>query len=42
MWSEAAELVKRASLLVHERAQRPRTKGTIKTNLTVAAFRMER
>jgi len=42
VWSEAAELVKRASLLVHERAQRPRAKGTIKTNLTVAAFRMER
>jgi DNA-binding transcriptional ArsR family regulator len=42
VWSEATELVKRASLLVHERAQRPRTKGTLKTNLTVAAFRMER
>ena len=42
VWSEVAELVKRASLLVHEKAQRPRAKGTIKTNLTVAAFRMER
>ncbi len=42
VWQEATELVKRASLLVHEQAQRPRTKGALKTNLTVAAFRMER
>ncbi len=42
VWSEATELVKRASLLIHEQAQRPRAKGAIKTNLTVAAFRMER
>lgn len=41
-WREVAELVKRASLLVHEHAQPPRTKGTVKTNLTVAAFRMKR
>jgi DNA-binding transcriptional ArsR family regulator len=41
VWREATELVTRASLLVHERAQRPRTKGTIKTNLTVAAFGMD-
>jgi DNA-binding transcriptional ArsR family regulator len=41
VWSEAVELVKRASLLVHEHAQRPRARGTVKTNLTVAAFRME-
>lgn len=42
VWSEAVELAKRASLLVHEQARRPRTKGTVKINLTVAAFRMER
>jgi DNA-binding transcriptional ArsR family regulator len=42
VWREATELVKRASLLVHESAQRPRTTGTVKTNLTVAAFLMQR
>jgi DNA-binding transcriptional ArsR family regulator len=41
VWREAVEHVKQASLLVHEKAQRPRTKGTVKINLTVAAFRME-
>ena len=29
-----------ASLLIHEEAKRPRTKGTVPVNLTVAAFRM--
>jgi DNA-binding transcriptional ArsR family regulator len=41
VWREAVEHLKQASLLVHQKAQRPRTKGTIKTNTTVAAFRME-
>ncbi len=41
VWREAVEHVKQASLLVHEKAQRPRSKGTVKINLTVAAFRME-
>ncbi len=41
VWSEAAELVKRASLLVHEGALPARTRGAVKTNLTVAAFRMK-
>lgn len=40
VWREAVEHLKQASLLVHGKAQRPRTKGTVKTNLTVAAFGM--
>ncbi|KAA1424266.1 ArsR/SmtB family transcription factor [Nocardioides antri] len=40
-WQEVAEMVERASRLLHEQAQRPRTEGTIPVNLTVAAFRME-
>ena len=41
-WQEVAELVERASRLLHDGAQRPRTDGTIPVNLTVAAFRMNR
>jgi hypothetical protein len=41
VWREAVEQLKQASLLVHEQALRPRTKGAIKTNMTLAAFRME-
>jgi DNA-binding transcriptional ArsR family regulator len=41
VWEQAVELVTRASMLVHDQAQRPRTKGTVPVNLTVAAFRME-
>ncbi len=39
-YAEALEHLRTASLLVHDRARRPRTPGTVKTNLTVAAFRM--
>jgi DNA-binding transcriptional ArsR family regulator len=41
VWQETVEHLRQASLLVHENARRPRTKGTVKTNLTVAAFGME-
>ncbi len=41
-WQQALDLVVRGSMLIHEQAQRPRTKGTVPVNLTVAAFRMER
>jgi DNA-binding transcriptional ArsR family regulator len=40
-WHEVTDLVQRASHLLHERAERPRTEGTIPVNLTVAAFRMD-
>lgn len=40
-WEQALDLVTRASMLLHEEAKRPRTKGTAPVNLTVAAFRME-
>ncbi len=39
-WDQALDLLVRGSLLIHEEAQKPRTKGTIPVNLTVAAFRM--
>lgn len=39
-WAEAFELLTRASRLVHERAQPPRTEGTVHTNVSVAAFCM--
>ncbi len=41
-WQQALDLVTRGSMLIHEQAQRPRTKGTIPVNLTVAGFRMEK
>lgn len=40
-WQEAIELLARASLLLHERAHRPRTEDTVPVNLSVAAFRMD-
>lgn len=40
-WEQALDLITQGSLLIHEQAQRPRTKGTVPVNLTVAAFRME-
>lgn len=40
-WDQALDLVVRGSLLIHEEARKPRTKGTIPVNLTVAGFRME-
>lgn len=41
LWDEVLELVTRASTLLHDGARPPRTEGTIRTNLTVAAFRMQ-
>lgn len=41
VWAEALELVERAAALVHEHAQPPRTEGTQKIGLTIAAFGME-
>lgn len=38
VWQEAFDLLERASRLVHEQAQQPRTPGTVRTNLSVAAF----
>lgn len=40
VWREAVEQITQASLLIHRKAHRPRTKGTVKVNLTVAAFGM--
>ncbi|WP_347350188.1 winged helix-turn-helix domain-containing protein [Intrasporangium sp.] len=41
VWLEAFELLERASRLVHEQAQPPRTTGTVRANLSVAAFPMQ-
>ena len=41
-WEQVIDLLASGSRLLHEQAQRPRTKGTAPVNLTVAAFRMER
>ncbi len=40
-WEEVAQMVERASRLLHNGAHRPRTEETIPVNLTVAAFRMK-
>ncbi|MGN6751567.1 MAG: ArsR/SmtB family transcription factor [Intrasporangium sp.] len=40
VWQEVFDLVARASHLIHERAKPPRTAGTIRANLSVAAFTM--
>lgn len=40
VWQEVLDLVTRASRLIHERAEPPRTTGTIRANLSVAAFSM--
>lgn len=39
-WQEVVDMVRHASAVLHERAARPRTAGTVPVNLTVAAFRM--
>lgn len=39
-WAEVRELLMRASRLVHEQAKPPRTEGTVRTNVSVAAFSM--
>jgi DNA-binding transcriptional ArsR family regulator len=41
VWEEVEDLVRRAASLVHDRAQPPRTPGTIHVNLTAAAFQMQ-
>lgn len=41
VWAEVVELVTRASRLIHERAERPRTEGAVRANLSVAAFTLE-
>lgn len=40
VWLEVRELVTRASRLIHSSARPPRTPGTIRANLSVAAFPM--
>ncbi|MEO5744615.1 MAG: helix-turn-helix domain-containing protein [Terracoccus sp.] len=39
-WGEVRDLLMRASRLVHEEAKPPRTEGTVRTNVSVAAFTM--
>lgn len=39
-WAEVRELLFRASRIVHEQAKPPRTEGTVRTNVSVAAFSM--
>lgn len=40
VWAEVMDLVRRATTLVHDQAQPPRTEGTVHVNLTLAAFEM--
>ncbi len=40
VWHQVAELVERASTLVHAQARPPRSEGTIHVNLTAAVFEM--
>jgi DNA-binding transcriptional ArsR family regulator len=40
VWQEVLDLVTRASRLIHERAEPPRTAGAVRANLSVAAFTM--
>ncbi|TIC87490.1 helix-turn-helix transcriptional regulator [Nocardioides sp. GY 10113] len=40
VWDRVRSLVQQASYLLHDSARRPRSAGTIRTSLTVAAFRM--
>ncbi len=40
-WSEVRDLVERAGRLLHERARPPRTAGTQKVALTIAAFGLQ-
>ena len=39
-WAQVRDLLMRASRLVHEQARPPRTEGTVRTNVSVAAFTM--
>ena len=41
VWQRALDLVLEASRLVHQEARPPRTAGTIRTSLSVAAFAMD-
>lgn len=41
VWQQVLDLVTRASRLMHERAQPPRSTGAVRANLSVAAFTME-
>ncbi|WP_374968886.1 ArsR/SmtB family transcription factor [Terrabacter sp. BE26] len=40
VWERVFDLVTEASRLLHARARPPRTEGTVRANLSVAAFRM--
>lgn len=40
VWSRAMELMEQASHLVHAEAKRPRARGTIRVNMSAAAFQM--
>ncbi|OLP69515.1 hypothetical protein BJM39_10550 [Salmonella enterica subsp. enterica serovar Javiana] len=42
VWSRAVSLLDEASALLHASAKPPRSKGTIRASLNVAAFRMRR
>ena len=39
-WREAVDAVRAASVRLHERAQRPRTAGTVRVSLSAAMFQM--
>lgn len=41
-WQQALDLVTQGSRLIHQEARRPRTKGTVPVNLTVAAFQLDK
>ncbi len=41
VWSEVFDLLTRASRMVHAEARPPRTPGTVRTTVSVAAFEME-
>lgn len=42
VWNEVLELSAKAGALIHDRAQPPRTEGTMHVNLTTIAFTMQR
>ena len=41
VWEEAMALARRASHLLHASARPPRTEGTLRATMSIAAFRME-
>lgn len=41
IWAHVLELVEEAATTLHDRAQPPRTEGTIPVNLTIAAFGLD-